>query len=202
MKTPTLVGAIISYFYYFFNLLYYFIYGYGTDFVEKSIKSKELKVQIHKSITKDGCQIFSHQILPKVQNYNNDKLIFCQHGFFETGATYTIYNNSLAIKLAELGYEVWIGHNRGSSFGQTSSEYDESFWDYNIDHIIEFDLLCQIQKMFEISGKKKFAFVGQSQGGTQIMGLLNHNPMYIDQIAFLCMISPAIIIRDPNNLFD
>jgi hypothetical protein len=56
--------------------------------------------------------------------------------------------------------------------------------------------------MFEISGKRKFAYVGQSQGGTQIMGLLNHHPMYIDHISFLCMISPAIIIREPNNLFD
>jgi hypothetical protein len=101
MKT-SLTDSIISYFYYIYNLFFYFIYGFGTDYVEISIKSKKLKVQVHRSTTKDGCQIFSHQILPKIKNENNEKLIFCQHGFFETGATFTIYNNSLAIKLAEL----------------------------------------------------------------------------------------------------
>ena len=66
---------------YIFEILYATIYGYGTNYIENSIKTKfGLDVKVHLSTTKDGCIIKTHQLLPKIKNENNEKLIFCQHG--------------------------------------------------------------------------------------------------------------------------
>ena len=45
-----------------------------------------------------------------------------------------------------------------------TSNFNDEFWDYSIDDILKYDLKCQIETMFNVSGKKKFAYVGQSQG--------------------------------------
>ena len=153
-----LFSFITTFVHFLYSAFVGFFYGVGAKFIQLEIEEKGLKCEIHRSLTKDGFVITSQRIIPKVENENNKKAIFFQHGFLETGGAYVAYEESLAIQLAKRGYDVWIGHNRGSSYGQDhTSTSEETFWNYNIDDIMKFDLNCQIETMLRISGAKKFA---------------------------------------------
>jgi hypothetical protein len=105
---------ITSFFQYMWSLVVNLFYGVGGKYIQLSVEEKDLKCETHRSLTKDGYVINSQRILPKVQNENNKRAVFFQHGFMETGGAFIVYEDSLAIQLAKLGYDVWIGHNRGS----------------------------------------------------------------------------------------
>jgi hypothetical protein len=46
---------------------------------------------------------------------------------------------------------------RGGDFGQDShSKGDEEFWNYSMNEVLEFDLICQLETMLKVSGAKKF----------------------------------------------
>jgi pimeloyl-ACP methyl ester carboxylesterase len=51
--------------------------------------------------------------------------VFIQHGLFGDGVVWTLNKQkSLAFVLANAGYDVWIGNNRGNQFSRTNINLD------------------------------------------------------------------------------
>eukprot|EP01080_Neovahlkampfia_damariscottae_P006689 gene6689-10854_t len=176
------------------------IIGPRECYVEQFFKKKGYQFKVHRNITEDGIQIISYQIFPNVKNENSKKPVFLQHSFMINCIPFLFYENSLSMRFLKLGHEVWLGNTRGGDYGQDShTRYDDNFWNYTMDDLLKFDLKCQIDTMLKVSNVNKFAYFGESQGGSQILALINFYPKYIDKIAFLGMISPGIYFKMPDS---
>lgn len=200
------IALLLVTIYYSIQLLFPKVYSYfqtistvPCTFVEELIKEKGLQAEVHHSITGDGCIITTHRIIPTVKNENNKKVVFLQHGLMETPSVYVVYEESLCIQLAKKGYDVWLGNNRSTGYGQGFLNKKDNFWNFTIDHIIKYDLVCQIETILKVTEAKKIAYFGQSQGCAQLCGTLHENPKLKEFIGFVGLITPAIYLKAPEN---
>lgn len=83
----------------------------------------------------------------------------------------------LALQLAEAGYDVWLGNNRGTEYSQeheTLTVDQAEFWDWSWAEMGLYDCVANITKMKETSGADKVFFIGYSQGSVQMFYGLAH----------------------------
>lgn len=75
-----------------------------------------------------------------------------------------------AFVLAELGYDVWFGNNRGSKFSNQHVELDnksKNYWDFYQEDMARQDLPTIIDFVLEKTGQQKLTYIGHSEGTTQ-----------------------------------
>jgi pimeloyl-ACP methyl ester carboxylesterase len=75
-----------------------------------------------------------------------------------------------AFILAELGYDVWFGNNRGSQFShahQTLDRHSKQYWDFYQEDMARQDLPTIIDHILEKTGKDQLTYIGHSEGTTQ-----------------------------------
>ena len=69
--------------------------------------------------------------------------------------------------MANLGYDVWLGNNRGNKYSRAHSKHDlkgADFWDYSFQQMGEFDDPAICQKILSETGHEKISYIGHSQG--------------------------------------
>lgn len=69
------------------------------------------------------------------------------HGLLDCSISWFMHANkanSLPYMLASLGYDVWVGNNRGNRISRNENDNCPKYWDYNLDHLIEYDLPATI----------------------------------------------------------
>jgi pimeloyl-ACP methyl ester carboxylesterase len=77
--------------------------------------------------------------------------------------------DSVAFQLANAGYDVWMGNNRGNRYARKNYHLNpdkdaEKFFDFSFFELGEFDAPAQIDFVLKKTGKSKIAYVGHSQG--------------------------------------
>ena len=75
------------------------------------------------------------------------------------------------ISFADLGYDVYIGNNRGQLVSNVHSEYaytSDNFWDFTLDGYAE-DALANMRAAYTNSGNTKGHYYGYSLGSMQMM---------------------------------
>ena len=76
-------------------------------------------------------------------------------------------NVAPAFQFMRAGYDVWMGNNRGNSHSLYHNKYspkDKEYYNYSFQEMGEYDLPAQIDKVLEVTGKKKLTYVAHSQG--------------------------------------
>jgi pimeloyl-ACP methyl ester carboxylesterase len=125
----------------------------------------------HKITTSDDyeLQLFN---MKKSTTAAGARVVFLQHGLNSSGNTW-INNgqNSVPYQLADAGYDVWIGNNRGSYYSRANTKIDpnkdpKKFFDYSFYELGQFDAPAQIDEVIRLTGVKKVSYVGHSQGTT------------------------------------
>jgi pimeloyl-ACP methyl ester carboxylesterase len=88
--------------------------------------------------------------------------------------------------LAKLGFDVWIGNNRGNRVSKDENNNDAEYWAYNFDHLVEYDQPAIIEGVLRETGKEKVIYLGHSQGSTQfLLGLGVHRELSCKIAAFI-----------------
>ena len=102
-----------------------------------------------------------------------------------------------------MGYDIWLGNMRGTQYsrGHTtldSSDPASSYWDFTFAEKGMYDVPAAIEKIKEVSGVDKVAYIGYSQGTTMMFYALTQateeNYLADNMSAFIalapCMIRP------------
>lgn len=109
-------------------------------------------------------------------------VVFLQHGLFASADSWVINKEkSLAIHLAQSGFDVWLGNARGSKHSRKNRNLDEywgKYWDFTIDDLA-LDLIENINFILRVTGYQKLGFVGHGHGATEMLMCLSNSSQCI-----------------------
>lgn len=165
-------------------------------------------VESHIIKTRDN-YLLTAQRLVKVDDVcerrrSNGKVVYFHHGLLqdsEIWVTMIDKDSNLPFILYDLGYDVWLGNNRGNKYSQKHLFFridSDDFWDFSIDEFALFDIPSTIDYILEVSGKPSLVYIGFSQGSAQAFASISINPRLNEKIEKLIAISPA---TTPHGLY-
>lgn len=164
------------------------------------------EVENHIVRTKDDYLLTIHRITrrqgPPVRR--NGKVIYLHHGLLmnaEIFVTMLKKSQNIPFVLYELGYDVWLGNNRGNKYSHkhlTKKLDSIAFWDFSIDEFAMFDIPDTIDFILQESGKPSLTYIGFSQGTAQAFASVSINPHLNNKVEQIIAISPA---TTPHGLY-
>lgn len=97
------------------------------------------------------------------------KVVFLQHCLLCAAPAFQAAgpDKALAYRLADDGYDVWMGNSRGSYFSQGHVKYttkDKEYWDFTWADMGKYDVPANIRYVKQATGASKIGYVGHSQG--------------------------------------
>lgn len=114
-----------------------------------------------------------------------------------------IYNKGF--KLADQGYDVWLGNSRGNVYSTKHVEKSpfsffpwrrKIFWSFSWHEVGVYDLPACIDFILEKSEQKKLHYIGHSQGTTAFFVMLSEKPEYNDKIDFMHALAPVAYLTN------
>ncbi|XP_018573001.1 lipase 3 [Anoplophora glabripennis] len=132
-------------------------------------------------------------------------VVFFMHGLMTNSESF-IYggpSESIALYLADKGYDVFFGNSRGTIYGQRHTtldpKKDASFWRYCFDHIGTRDLPAMISKALSVSGQSKLSYIGHNEGTTSFYVLASEMPEMKSKIERHISLGPVVFLRHSSN---
>lgn len=106
------------------------------------------------------------------------KVVFLQHGLFDSADDWVVNDEdkSLGFVLANAGYDVWLGNNRGNKYSRNNKNISPShaaFWNYSFQEMGMYDVKAQLTFVLNFAGVNKLTYVGHSQGTSQMFAALS-----------------------------
>lgn len=154
----------------------------------------------HIAITPDGFELSMQRIPFGLSNPIRPgepprPAVFLQHGFLDASHTWVINNRfeslgfvvrcagwtccfylfivlicSFFSQLADAGYDVWLGNNRGNIYSNKNTHLSndtDAFWAFSWDEFAQFDVLTQVDEVLRVNGRSNVTYIGHSQGTSQ-----------------------------------
>mmetsp|Transcript_6174 Transcript_6174/g.23339 ORF Transcript_6174/g.23339 Transcript_6174/m.23339 type:complete len:573 (-) Transcript_6174:1688-3406(-) len=122
-------------------------------------------------------------------------VVYLQHGILNSGSVWFVNGkNSLPFLLADQGYHVWIGANRGTRFSTVKDKSRTSWHEMGT-----IDLPLQIQHALRVSRASKLTYVGHSQGTTQLFVGLSQVPYLSEAINVFIGLDPVVTVKHPHG---
>ena len=165
----------------------------------------------HAVLTKDGYLLGLHRILGRKGNADTPSrtyahkgprrgrpVVYLHHGLLMCSDVFlctTSEERSLPLMLAEAGYDVWLGNNRGNKYSKkhiSLHPHSSQFWNYSLDEFAWRDIPDSIEYVLEVTGEKSLSYVGFSQGSAQAFAALSICPALNDKINLFVALAPAI----------
>ncbi|XP_074037777.1 gastric triacylglycerol lipase [Leptinotarsa decemlineata] len=163
-------------------------------------------VETHSVTTEDGYILRMHRIPRGRNEYKNDKskpAILLIHGMLSGSADWLLLGpeRSLGYQLADAGFDVWLGNNRGNTWSRNHVRLDpnidlKQFWDFSFEDCGRYDLPAKIDFIIEKTGQKKIFFIGHSQGTTEFFAMAALRPDYNNKIALMTAFAPVAYLEN------
>lgn len=160
--------------------------------------------------TKSGWVIEMHRIKHgknEISSSNPDQprpVVMLQHGVLNSSAAWVVTGPkySLALKLADAGFDVWLGNNRGTQFARKHKRFtykDQQFWNWTFQHMGLEDLPTQINYVLDLTGQKKLTYIGHSQGTTQAFVGFSLMEELQEKINLFIGLAPVTSMKNQRN---
>ncbi|NXF38608.1 LIPM Lipase, partial [Nyctibius bracteatus] len=154
-------------------------------------------------LTRDGYYVSLNRIPYGRENPRNrgaKPVVFLQHGFLAEGSQWVqnLANNSLGFILADSGYDVWLGNNRGTSWSQRHQHLSADqveFWDFSFHEMAVYDLPAMIDFVLQKTGQKQIYYIGHSQGCTIAFIAFSSMPELAQKIKTFFALAPVTTIK-------
>ena len=164
--------------------------------------------EIHTTTTEDGYILTLFRIQKKnTQITGNKPAAYLQHGLNNGGSIWLQDGEKLGLAfiLANAGYDVWIGNNRGTRYSRTKGKYaptDKAFWDFSFDELAKYDVPANIAAIRETTGQDKIIYIGHSQGTSQMFAALSDaeiRPKVAPFIKQFNALAPIVFLNQPQG---
>ena len=138
-------------------------------------------------VTEDGYVSQLYRIPGKAGDLDAQKpAVLMMHGI-ECDMNFWIPNypeNVPPFILADQGYDVWLGNNRGSRYSEFHISLDPSqleYWKFDPEELGLKDVTAFIDYILAKTGQEKLTYIGHSQGTTQMFMASALNPRYFEK---------------------
>ncbi|XP_046965766.1 lipase 1-like [Vanessa cardui] len=126
--------------------------------------------------------------------------VILMHGILDSSDTWIIRGeNSLAITLANQGYDVWLPNSRGNRYSrrhvQLDPDKDVDFWKYSFHEIGYYDLPALIDRVLKETGAPTLTAIGHSQGNTAFYILGSTKPEYNEKVNVMIALAPICYLH-------
>ncbi|VDN16352.1 unnamed protein product [Dibothriocephalus latus] len=161
------------------------------------IESKGYSAKSYIIVTPDDYLLTVHRIGPKKPVLEGKRnVVLLQHGLLDSAHTWinNLANQSLGFVLADMGYDVWLGNSRGSTYSQYHKTLDvssEQFWEFSWDDMANNDLPATIDFVLNQTGRDKLFYIGHSQGTQIAFAKFNSDPVLRSKIAAMIALAPV-----------
>ncbi|KAF8973172.1 triacylglycerol lipase [Flammula alnicola] len=159
----------------------------------------------HVVLTKDGYLLGLHRLPSRMgekkrhPGHSTGKpVVYLHHGLLmnsEVWVCLTDARRSLPFVLAEQGYDVWLGNNRGNKYSKKSIRHGPNstkFWDFSMDDFAWHDIPDSINHILEVTKAETLSYIGFSQGTAQAFAALSIHPRLNDKVNVFIALAPAM----------
>ncbi|KAG1737865.1 Alpha/Beta hydrolase protein [Suillus paluster] len=159
----------------------------------------------HVVLTKDGYLLGLHRLPTKRGQRKRSPgtstgkpVVYLHHGLLmnsEVWVCLTDAERCLPFVLAEQGFDVWLGNNRGNKYSKKSVHHDPNspkFWNYSLDDFAWHDIPDSIQYILDITKSNSLSYVGFSQGTAQAFAALSIHPQLNEKVNVFIALAPAM----------
>ncbi|CAH1378794.1 unnamed protein product [Tenebrio molitor] len=137
-------------------------------------------IKKHSATTDDGYILTVFRVTSKDKEPTKAP-VFVQHGIVTNSANWVdISNRSLAFRLADEGYDVWLGNIRGSTYSNKHKSLNVNmpeYWNFNLDAMAQKDIPSQLNLVANATGKAgEIIYIGHSMGTTLVFMYASEYP--------------------------
>jgi len=153
-------------------------------------------VQLYDATTDDGYTLLMVRIPHGINNTKASRgPVLLQHGLTDSCAGWVLNPpyQSLAFILADAGYDVWLGNNRGNGYSMVSSN-PSTFWEFTWDEMALHDFPTQINFVLQTTGYSKLSYIGHSEGTIQAFAGLSYNPSISQKLNIFIALAPVAYV--------
>jgi len=108
--------------------------------------------------------------------------VYFQHGLLASSDCWILNDAAHAppFMLADKGYDVWISNSRGNKYSRSNTHINpdtqkKEFFDYSFEEMGQHDVPAIIEFIRSSTGQEKIAYIGHSQGTSQMFSALTEN---------------------------
>lgn len=165
----------------------------------------------HIVLTRDGYLLGLHRITgsPKA-NYNVEGIrkpaIYLHHGLLMNSEIWIAVDKpaqSIAFSLADQGYDVWLGNNRGNKYSKKHISLQSSslrFWNFSMDEFSFYDIPDSINYILNLTKEPSLSYLGFSQGSAQAFAALSIHADLNKKVNLFIALAPAMTPPGVNSL--
>mmetsp|Transcript_23131 Transcript_23131/g.36036 ORF Transcript_23131/g.36036 Transcript_23131/m.36036 type:complete len:470 (-) Transcript_23131:53-1462(-) len=165
------------------------------------VEAKGYPCEFHEVTTEDGYILGVYRIPYGIKGPSSNRPpVLVQHGLLDWSFTWIMNspNESLPYILADAGYDVWMGNNRGTTSSrkhQTLTVHDKEFWNFSWDQMASRDLPAMIQYIMTATNVNQISYVGHSQGTIQMFAALSESSSMVrDHINVFIALAPVAYV--------
>lgn len=135
------------------------------------------------------------------------KVVFLQHGLFDSADGWVVneQSKSLGFALADAGYDVWLGNNRGNKYSRANKRVSPSnpaFWNYSFQEMGMYDVKAQLTFVLNFAGVSNLVYVGHSQGTSQMFAALSDpatQAFVNSKVSVFIALAPITYVANANS---
>mmetsp|Transcript_11666 Transcript_11666/g.37076 ORF Transcript_11666/g.37076 Transcript_11666/m.37076 type:complete len:525 (+) Transcript_11666:89-1663(+) len=181
--------------------------------MEELVVRRGYPVERHRVITDDGYVLGVFRIPHGRLGYekaaaDGDRrpVVLLQHGVLDSSLAFAanFANQSLAYILADAGYDVWLGNNRGNRYSKghvSLSPLSSQFWNFSWTDMAEHDLPAEVDYVLQHTGQKRLAYVGHSEGSIQAFAAFSSNSTLASKVSVFVAMAPVAYVGNQRVMF-
>ncbi|KAK5578280.1 hypothetical protein RB653_003236 [Dictyostelium firmibasis] len=137
--------------------------------------------------------------------YNGKPVVVIMHGFMQTSEAWLCRSDpkdSLPFILADAGFDVWLGNNRGNKYSFKHTNFtpnQEGFWNWSLDELVRYDYPSIVNFICERTGAPSISYIGFSQGTAQGWAALSTNTIISKKINLFIALAPVATVKGFSN---
>ncbi|XP_046666167.1 lipase 1-like isoform X2 [Homalodisca vitripennis] len=166
----------------------------GMYTTEEIIKERKHTGESHTVETEDGYKLTMFRV---VQAKKPAIPVLFQHGYQASSDAWVTDPESLAFRLSDAGYDVWMTNARGNAYSRSHAKLkpeDKEFWDFSWHEMGMIDLPAAIDYVLNNTGQPSLHLIAHSMGTTVCFVMASSRPEYNQKLKSLVGLAPVAFL--------